>query len=121
MVILLEGMEFYAYHGWHEEEQIIGNKYLIDLNLKTNLEKATETDDIRFTIDYEEIYEVVKHQMGIKSRLLENVAERIVCSLLKTFPLIKEVEIRIAKLHPPLNGKVEKVSIVLKRQGVSGT
>ena len=51
--IALEGMRFYAYHGFYEEEQIIGNNYVIDVYIKTNFSEAAETDDLYKTINYE--------------------------------------------------------------------
>ncbi|MFC2119233.1 dihydroneopterin aldolase, partial [Bacteroidota bacterium] len=72
--IQIEGMEFYAHHGHFAEERIIGNKFLLDLFIDTDCKKAAETDKLEDALNYQEVYEIVKQQMEIKSHLLENVA-----------------------------------------------
>jgi 7,8-dihydroneopterin aldolase/epimerase/oxygenase len=50
--IAIEGMRFYAFHGLLKEEQIIGGNYIVDVYLDASIEKASENDDIKSTIDY---------------------------------------------------------------------
>ena len=111
--IILKKMEFYAYHGCFAEEQLTGTKFRIDLQLVTDTEEAERNDDLHKTIDYQKVYNIVKSQMEIKSKLLENVARRIMDELLKQFPEIKNAEIIISKLHPPLGGKISRVMFKL--------
>ena len=54
--ITLEGLEFFAFHGYYDEEQKIGNKYGVDITVETTLEKAQTDDKLSETIDYEELY-----------------------------------------------------------------
>ena len=68
--IQIEGMEFYAHHGHFAEERIVGNKFLLDLFIDTDCEKAAETDKLEDALNYQEVYEIVKQQMEIKSVLL---------------------------------------------------
>ena len=53
--------------------------------------------------------------MTVKSRLLENLARRILDALYFEFPQIQKIKLKISKLNPPLGGETEKVSIILKR------
>ena len=96
-LIALEGMEFYAYHGVYEEEQIIGNNFVIDVYITTNYAKAVEEDDIFKTINYETVYLVVENVMRKKVKLLETLAEYIIFALKHQFNSIQEVNIKITK------------------------
>ena len=110
-LIEIEGMEFYAYHGHYAEEQIVGNKFLLDLSIIADCEKASESDDIEDAINYQTAYKIVKKEMQIKSNLLENIAGRIIKSLRKEFPNIEKVTIKVSKINPPMGGKINKVSV----------
>lgn len=111
--IILKKMEFYAYHGCFAEEQLTGTKFSVDLQIITNTKEAEKYDDLSKTIDYQHVYNIVKYQMEIKSKLLENVARRIMDELLKEFPEISNAEISISKLNPPLGGKISRVMFKL--------
>jgi 7,8-dihydroneopterin aldolase/epimerase/oxygenase len=115
-LISLSGMEFFAYHGCFAEEQIIGNKFIVDLEFFSSTDKAETTDDLSATVNYQKVYEMVKAEMEIKSKLLEHVAYRIQRSLYANFPYIGSSKITVSKLNPPIGGKVEKVSVVLTKQ-----
>lgn len=110
-IIHLEGMEFYAYHGCFHEEQIVGNKFLVDLSIETDVEKAANTDNLEDALNYQIVYNLVKEQIMIKSKLLENVAKRIMDVLIENFPEMIDASVKISKINPPLGGKVEKVSV----------
>jgi dihydroneopterin aldolase len=113
-LIQIEGMEFYAYHGHFAEERIVGNDFIIDLTLETNLKPAAASDDIADAVNYQEIYNLVKEEMKVKSALLENIADRIIDAIYIEFPdQVEYVEVKVSKMNPPLNGKIRNVSIVL--------
>ncbi len=114
--ISIEQMEFYAYHGCFKEEQIIGTRFLVDLYLETNTEKAEKTDDLEDTVNYQEVYLLVKKEMDIKSKLLEHVGRRILDSIMKRFPRLVSAELKISKMNPPLGGKIKNVSITLRAE-----
>ena len=111
--ILLEGMEFFAYHGHFKEEQIIGTKFTVDLEIDFETEKAETSDHLHDTVNYQEVYQLVEREMEINSHLLERVARRIISSVRQEFPHVKNLKVKISKLNPPLGGKVKQVSCVL--------
>ncbi len=113
--IILEGIKTYSYHGCLEEEGKIGANYIVDVTLETDFSEAAKTDDLNKTIDYVIVYNIVKVQMAIRSKLIETVGQRIIVELKKEFPALKKVEVKISKLNPPMNGDVEKVSIVISQ------
>jgi dihydroneopterin aldolase len=115
-LIQIEGMEFYAYHGHFAEERIVGNDFIIDLTLETNLKPAAASDDIADAVNYQEIYNLVKEEMKVKSALLENIADRIIDAIYIEFPdQVEYVEVKVSKMNPPLNGKIRNVSITMAR------
>ena len=112
-LIKLEGMEFFSYHGCFKEEQVIGTKFIVDLSIEADVDKAALKDDLHLTINYLTVYQMVKKQMEIKSKLLENVALRILDNLYSQFPGIIRAEVKVSKLNPPLGGKLNCVSLTL--------
>jgi dihydroneopterin aldolase len=115
-LISLTGMEFFAYHGCNPEEQKKGNKFNVDLEFFTSTDEAEKNDDLSKTIDYQKVYDVIKREMDIKSKLLENVARRILNALFENFPALGSAKIVVSKLNPPLGGNVGKVSVALAMQ-----
>ena len=112
-IIKIEGMRFRANHGCMDEEAKIGGMYIVDVMLDTDLGEAVKSDDLTKTIDYCQVYEVVKAEMAIRSKLIEYVAQRIVNKLTAKFTTLKYTEVKVTKLNPPINGDVEKVSVVI--------
>jgi dihydroneopterin aldolase len=113
--IRLEEMEFYSFHGHYKEEQIVGNKFLIDLEIETDLESAAHSDKLEDAADYQIAYNVVKAEMETKSKLLENIASRILDSLYKNMKGIKRATVKVKKMNPPMGGKIGSVSVTISR------
>lgn len=110
--IELENMEFYAFHGHYEEEQVVGNRFRVDLRFDVDGEQAALTDELDTTVSYLDVYECVREQMQIPSHLLEHVSRRIGEALRERFPAILYIRLKVSKMAPPLGGQVEKVSLV---------
>lgn len=113
-IIHVSGIKCYAYHGCLEEEAVIGGNYIVDIEIETDFEEAAATDHLSKTVDYVEVYEIVKTEMTIRSKLIEHVAKRICDALLKKIIRIQEVTVQVTKINPPMNGDVEKVSVEIK-------
>lgn len=113
--IILEGMEFYAYHGHLKEEQIIGTMFNVDLELEFDTSTAENSDLLHDTVNYQEAYKIVKTVMEKKSHLLEHVARRIHDAVRASFPSVLSAKVRIAKINPPLGGKVRQVACMLSQ------
>jgi len=110
-VIRLNNIRSYAYHGCLTEEAKIGSPYRVDLWIEADLRKGAETDQLEDTVDYVKLNEIVIEQMQIRSNLLENVAQRIVDSILKEIPMVTRAGVKVSKINPPLGGDVETVSV----------
>ena len=112
-LISLSGMEFFAYHGCFAEEQIIGNKFIVDIEFFASTENAEISDELEKTINYQKVYEIVKAEMEIKSKLLEHVARRILNAVNKHFPNISNAIVTVNKMNPPMGGKIDRVGVTL--------
>jgi len=113
--IEIEGMEFYAFHGHFTAEQVVGNRFLVDLTLISDSSEAAKSDNLADAMDYQIAYRIVKEEMQIKSHLLEHVAQRIIDRLYIECPSIEKAKIKLSKLNPPMGGEIEKVSVTLER------
>lgn len=109
--INIEGIKLYAYHGCLEEEARIGGNYIVDVYITTDFTEAAKTDDLNKTIDYCAIYEISKAEMAIRSKLIEEVCQRIHTKIRNSFKMIDSLTVKVTKLVPPMNGDVEKVSV----------
>lgn len=109
-VLTLKELGFYAYHGCLEEEGCIGGNYFVDLNIFTDYSEAAKGDDLSLTVDYCSVYEIVRTEMMIRSKLIENVAYRIAWALKSKIPSIERVEVKVTKIAPPVNADVPSVS-----------
>ena len=113
--IQLKGMEFYAYHGCYCEEQTLGNDFIVDIVIDTDMEKASNTDNLCDALNYAEVYEIVKQEMLVRACLLEHLNKRILDKLFESFPQLNSAKVRVAKLNPPVDGKMQNVSVCQKR------
>ena len=111
--IRLEDMEFRAYHGCYDLEREVGNRFNVRLAITAELGDAADEDDVERTVNYLTVYETVREQMAVKQRTIERVAQNIIRALRARFPQIVETECTVAKLAPPLGGKVGRVSVTM--------
>jgi len=111
--ILLENIEIYAYHGVYEHETRVGNNFVINLKLTIDISAAVDSDNLEDTLNYGEIYNIIKHEMSIPSKLLEHAGGRILRSLKGNFPKIEQIELKLTKKNPPVGGPLESASIIL--------
>lgn len=111
--IFISKLRFHAYHGVLRQEKTVGNDYLVDLSMKTDISKALESDKIGDTVNYGEVCEVVKKEMAIHSDLMEHLAGRIAGEVFKQFPCIKELTLKITKINPPLMADCEGAGVTI--------
>tara|TARA_B100001769_G_scaffold180544_1_gene142599 strand:+ start:788 stop:1156 length:369 start_codon:yes stop_codon:yes gene_type:complete len=114
--IKLKNVKIYSNHGCLDEERLIGSEYLFQLEINTDLKKASKTDNLNNTIDYVSLYSIIHEEAIKRSKLLENVANKILDRIFRKHENIKRIKIEVSKLNPPINGNVEAVSIVIKRK-----
>ncbi len=114
--ITIDQMEFYAFHGHFQEEQIVGNRFLVDLEIESNLDTPARSDQLKDAVNYQQAYQIIKKEMQhTKSKLLEHIGKRILDALYKEMKGIDRATVRIRKMHPPLGGSVQSVSVTMSR------
>lgn len=111
MQIAIENIQLYAYHGCLEEEALIGQNYRVDVYITTNYSEAAKTDDLTKTVDYVQVYEIVKREMAVRSKLIEHVVRRICEALISEIKRIDKCEVKLTKYNPPVNGMVGNASV----------
>lgn len=115
--IILEDLRFFAHHGVGAQETLVGNEFSVNLKLKVDIQRAMQTDDVADTVSYADIYEAVKAEMNIPSKLLEHVCGRIINKLLQNFPQIEEIELKLTKRNPPMGADIATAGIeVIQRR-----
>ena len=115
-VIALEEMDFFAFHGYYDEERKAGNHFLMDLHVTCKLGKEAENDELGGTINYELLYLICQSEMKKPTRLLEAIFHRIANHILKQFDAAIVVRVVLRKKQPPLDGKVKYATVRLTRR-----
>ena len=100
--IYFRNVRFHAFHGVLPQEGIVGNDYLVNLVLDYDFSSAMKTDDLQGTLNYAEVYQKVREEMAVPSKLLEHVAGRIAHRLFSDFPEIQKLQLSITKVNPPM-------------------
>ena len=113
--IKLNNIRVHAWHDCLKEESVIGSDYRVDLEVTADLSEAKLSDKLADTVDYVLLNSIVKEEMSEKSKLLEHVAERILKRIFAELPMVKNVEVCVSKINPPLGGDVESVSVCLQK------
>ncbi len=115
-VIQVNNIRLFANHGCLDEEAKIGSEYRVDVKVNANLKKSAKTDELADTVDYVHLNHIVKEEMAIRSKLLEEVAQRILDRFFKEIPMLKKAKVAVSKINPPIGGNVEEVVIILKKK-----
>ncbi|MBZ4651403.1 MAG: folB [Proteiniphilum sp.] len=109
----LRNMHFYAYHGVMPHERTVGGDYRVTLLLEADLSAACSSDQLEDTLNYTGLYNLVKSEMEIPSRLIEHLAGRIYSRIKSVYPAITALSVTLAKLQPPVSGRMEAAEITL--------
>ncbi|MDT4010394.1 MULTISPECIES: dihydroneopterin aldolase [Staphylococcus] len=114
--IFLNGMRFYGYHGVLSAENEIGQIFVVDVELTTDLTEAGKTDQVEDTINYAEVYADVKEIMeGEPKNLLEHLAALIANRINSHYNRVLETKVRITKEVPPIPGHYDGVGVEITR------
>ena len=111
--IRLDGIFLRAYHGCYDLEQQVGNRFRVDMAIRTPLGDLPKSDDVTQAVNYLTVFEIVERTMQRTQRTIEAAASNIIEAVKGAFPQIVEVECTVAKIAPPLGGKIDRVSVTL--------
>jgi dihydroneopterin aldolase len=116
-VIRIKNAVFYAYHGVKQDEQNLGGKFEIDVDIVCDMADAAEADSLKHTVDYEKVYNYVQNvATSRKYYLLEALGHAIAKGLLTEFEGIDEVLVKVRKPHPPVKGVVDHIEVEISRK-----
>ncbi len=118
-IIRIKNATFYAYHGALQEEQNIGGKFEADVDIYTDFQEAAANDDLKMTINYHDVYQYINRMIHEKKYyLIETLAIEITNGLMKDFPHIKKIAVRVRKNNVPVGGVIDCVEAeVIKENG----
>lgn len=111
MILRINGLRFYAYHGVMPREQKVGQQFEVDLRLEVS--GYDGSDSLEHTVNYADVISVVKEEMEIPSKLIEHVCARICQRLRADFPAIAGGSVKVSKLHPPVEAELTSASVEL--------
>lgn len=114
--IFIKGLRIYAHHGVMPQETAIGAYFTIDITITTDFNNAIETDELDGTISYADVYDVIKREMSVPSKLLEHAAGRIVKALMTEYENISEINITLTKENPPMGADCSGAGIEITKK-----
>jgi dihydroneopterin aldolase len=114
-IIKLHNAVFYAYHGAMSDEQSLGGKFEIDIELHCDLTLAKQTDDLQKTVNYEKVYAMMKSIVtGRKYYLIEALAHSIGSGIIAGFPSVQRTVVRVRKPGAPVHGVVDTIEVQIE-------
>ena len=112
-------MEFYGYHGVFPEENRLGQRFFVDVEIGMDLSIAGKSDHLEDTVNYADLYQLVQQVMeNQRYQLIETAAEQCAQGILGQFSEVQEVLIRLIKPDPPIPGHYRSVGVEIKRKRV---
>ncbi len=114
--VFLRDVRLQAFHGVMPQERRVGAWFSVSLKVGVSLADAVVSDSVEQTLNYAELYEVVKQEMAIPSQLLEQVAGRIGKAIFRSFPQAETVDITLTKLNPPMGADCGGAGVELHLQ-----
>ena len=113
--VQIHNLRLFGYHGLHEEEKILGAEFEVNISMKV---KAFEEDKVTIgdTINYADVYQLVKEIFNQREDLLETICITISTAIKDKFPQLRKMSIQIIKLHPPISSFVGSVSVTYKKK-----
>lgn len=111
--VALIDARFYAYHGYYPEEQVLGNEFTIDIYVAFDRGDRKTADELQYTVNYEQLYNIAKTEMQEPRKLLETVAESMLHRVKADFPFVSHIEVSVTKHNPPFGGDRAKAGVKL--------
>ena len=114
--IVINGLEFYGYHGASDQEQVVGHRYLVDVRLMVDTRTAGESDRLGDTVSYSKVARrLIEVGTQQQFRLLEALAAHMVRIVLDEFAPVLSIQLRVQKMCPPMNAIVASVGVEITR------
>ncbi len=109
--ISLENIRLYGYHGATSSERELGQRFEVDVEITADLSDAVKSDDMKKTINYEQVFRLVEAEVvREKHHLLETLADKLAREIVAKFGAL-EVLVRIRKPSVPIAGAIDHVQV----------
>ncbi|KAK9691458.1 hypothetical protein RND81_09G198000 [Saponaria officinalis] len=114
--LILSGLTFYGFHGVKPEERTLGQRFVVDVDAWSDLQLPGISDRVADTIDYTQIFSIVKEVVeGPPHNLLESIAHHIASKTLAKFVQVSAVRVKVKKPHVPVHGQMDYLGIEIFR------
>ncbi len=115
--IQIENLEVFAHHGVFQEENHLGQKFLISAVCHLDTKVAGRSDDISKALDYGKLCYFIKEKLEEKNfHLIEAVAEHLAQDILLEYPIVRKVDLTVKKPWAPILLPLETVAVSIRRQ-----
>lgn len=115
--LILKGMLFWANHGGLAEEEVLGQKFEVDLEVRYDMSAACASDDLAKSFNYKHVYEIVAEAVtGTRFNLLQALGEHIATQLIAVRP-DSQVTVTVKKPSSPVGGVFDYAAVRLTRTG----
>ena len=112
-LITVEGIRVFAYHGDLPEEAVLGGHFIVNVWVTADTFEVEKTDDLKDTVDYVKIMDIVKEQMAIRANMIEVPASRI-RDLILQLDRVQKVKVELQKTQPPIDATFSKISVTVE-------
>lgn len=112
--IFINNLRLYAFHGVLPQERVVGGDYSVDLRVHYNISRAIETDRLEDTISYADLCALIQREMAQPSALLEHVAGRMAQAIIRAYPQVEKIWIRITKQNPPMSADCDGAGVEIE-------
>lgn len=110
--INLTDLHFHAFHGVMQQENLVGNEFIVNAAVTISADNFCVTEDnLDDTISYADLYDIICSEMRSPKKLLETVAVCIANRIKEKWQNVQNGEIEIIKLAPPIAGIQGKSSV----------
>ena len=114
--IFIKGIVIHARHGVMEHETEVGQRFVIDLELFTDLSESSRTDRLADTVSYSNVVATATEAFrDTNYKLLERAAGAVADAILVAFSRVRAVKVTVHKPHAPIAAIFEDVGVVLTR------
>jgi dihydroneopterin aldolase len=114
--LIVKGATFWAKHGYYQEENKFGQKFIVDVEVNVDMKKQCETDELDRGYSYVTIYNIIKKVIvGEHHKLLQRIAQRIADEVIKSYP-VNQVKVAVKKPHVAIGGIVDYTAVQIVRE-----
>lgn len=115
--IIIENLTVFAYHGVLEEENKLGQKFVVCVEMESDLHSAGKTDNLENTINYAEVCSLItEYSKKNPCRLIEAAAEQLAKLLLMEYETVSSVTVTIKKPWAPIMLPLDYAGVTITRK-----